>query len=184
MGTSSSYDYNSYTINRLKKAGYRYGKVEFYNQYARVSVDFCGFADYLAFHPTAHKGVLAVNSTSGTHFSEHLLNYTQGKPRDAIIDWLLAGNHFELWAWDKRSQREEDGSFKVSKSKLKRGYSKVEARLPKQWFCKTFSFSVVDHDLGVEIHSHEFSILSTIDIPSVAKENKGALILPQKKRGR
>ncbi len=60
--------------------------------------DFCGFADYLAFHPE-EQATIAVQSTVKEEFTRHL-NKILDEPR--ALAWNRAGNGIELVIWTRQ----------------------------------------------------------------------------------
>jgi hypothetical protein len=58
-----------------------------------------------------YKGCLAIQTTTAEHLQEHVEKCCWGTPKDAVRDWLLAGNRFELWGWKRRKVRGQQRWF-------------------------------------------------------------------------
>lgn len=112
------------THAKLKKDGYAYAKVEYFNPWSRTTIDLFGLHDTLAIRGD-RAGVFGINSC-GEDVSHHIKKYLQGYskvklktnedftkteiikeygPNKCLKPWLEAGNRFELWGWRLRGPR-------------------------------------------------------------------------------
>jgi hypothetical protein len=90
----------------LRKLGYTAGNVETTNKHNGNTVDLFGFGDILAFHPESKihlNSALIVQACGTGDFSNHVKKYFRNAETNHIttniINWLRAGNGFEIWAW-------------------------------------------------------------------------------------
>jgi len=85
------------TLALLRERGYLPYVVETWNAYARVRKDLFGFIDIVALHPK-EPGVLAVQSTVGSHLAERV---KKAEALPAYHLWISQGNPVEFIAWRK-----------------------------------------------------------------------------------
>ena len=118
------------SLKALKDARiYRYGVVETWNSFSGTRHDLFGFLDILAYRGRSlgllleaigdwtAEGCLGVQTCAGARLSDHVNHYCLDPTlRDAVEDWLLAGNRFEIWGWAKKRPRNPDGSFETYKN--------------------------------------------------------------------
>lgn len=90
------------TLKLLRDQGWTAEIVERWNQYARIRQDFAGFADILAFNSRASRGVLAVQTTSGTNLAARRAKILAS---EKAREWLAAGNFITLHGWRKLKPR-------------------------------------------------------------------------------
>lgn len=75
--------------------------VEYFNPWAKIRKDLFGFIDIVAVSTTGGKGVLGVQSTTGSNMSNRI------KKILSIPDtkhWLMAANQIQLHGWRKVKQ--------------------------------------------------------------------------------
>lgn len=115
------YIQRAYTL--LRKYSYHYDLVERSN--GRVSRDFCGFADIIAFRPITGQdcvsnpellnnpepwqGCLAVQVCRYTDFAEHRNKIDTPPQSNELHAWLSAGNRFEIWAFPTTADKRVKG---------------------------------------------------------------------------
>ncbi len=75
-----------------------------------IKIDFCGFADILAWGEDLSGCVLAVNPCGPSDIPQHTARYKdpkekRGRRRIAIVDrlrsWISGGHRFQIWSWDQ-----------------------------------------------------------------------------------
>lgn len=112
------------TIAHLKKHGYTVGITEHWNAHAKISQDFCQFADCLAFKAD-ESGVLAVNAMLLRNRNAH----DKFGSNEKLATWLQAGNRFAFYQWHKIGPR---GKPKVWKVEIVDMESDPLTRLPRE----------------------------------------------------
>ncbi len=83
---------------RLEKIGYRVGKCEHWNHFAKIRQDLYGCIDLIAMRPG--EALLAVQPTDITSVSKRM-----AKAHQTAIDWVSTGNRFEVWGWTPKSKK-------------------------------------------------------------------------------
>ena len=64
-----------------------------------ISRDLAGFADVLAWHPGLKK-TRFVQATTKAQMTNHIRKYRRNKKvAESILDWLSAGNTFQIWGF-------------------------------------------------------------------------------------
>lgn len=81
----------------LEAQGYLVGRTEHWNSFAHIRQDLYGIIDMVAIK-AGEPGVLAVQTTSGSNVSSHLL---KALANSALKVWLAAGNRFVIHGWRK-----------------------------------------------------------------------------------
>ncbi len=96
---------------RLEKIGYRVGKCEHWNHFAKIRQDLYGCIDLIAMRPG--EALLAVQPTDITSVSKRM-----AKAHQTAIDWVSTGNRFEVHGWTAKSKKpprvmamRQDGSW-------------------------------------------------------------------------
>ncbi len=95
------------TLRECRRRGWRAGVVERWmpkreGMAHSLRIDLFGFIDVIVYAPGA-RGVLGVQATSTSNIGARVAKVTRtAKLREAAIDWLRTGCHFEVWGWAKR----------------------------------------------------------------------------------
>lgn len=106
----------------LKRYAYRYELLERWVPFGPKGgyrKDFLGFGDIIALRPTRITdgpevicqtefplgGSLVIQACGEGDIQAHLRKATEGEPREALKDWLLCGNRFELWGFPSRKRK-------------------------------------------------------------------------------
>lgn len=84
---------------RPQKAGELGGRTTFF---LTNRLDLFGFIDIIALDTIP--GTLGIQATSTDNMAARIHKATEDTA-DALKDWLLAGNRFEVWGWAKRGAR-------------------------------------------------------------------------------
>ena len=94
------------TMVWLREQGYTVEKVEYRLRFSKTTVDFCGFADLIAFQPLTGEfsmpGILAVQVTTTAHVAERVAKVL-AESRAAI--WRAAGGHIWVVGWALRGDQ-------------------------------------------------------------------------------
>lgn len=85
------------SLELLKENGYAPWIAEHYNAFARVRRDLYGFIDIVALSHE-YKGILAVQTTSGTNVSARVAKIL-GLPIHRL--WISCGNRIQIHGWRK-----------------------------------------------------------------------------------
>jgi hypothetical protein len=121
------------SIRYLESRGWHVGIMERWLMGINIRKDFLGLADAGAVRHD-FKGTWYFNACDLSEVDVHITAYLNGGiiksgkkigqtfPPNPHLPVLLCGNRFSIFAWGLRSQREEDGSFKLRKDgkRLKR----------------------------------------------------------------
>ena len=119
----------------LKSTGYTEATVERYISQAQRRIDFCGFADLLAFRcllnedlvrnpallstsgrgTLKYNGVLAIQVSNYNNALAHYDKMTQGSPAPALREWLHCNNRCEIWAFPSPSNKITKGKKYLTK---------------------------------------------------------------------
>lgn len=96
--------------NLLTKNHYQFDTVERWISQRRIRIDFCNFADIIAFgpfHPDLEPipGCLAVQTCATSTISTHIKKLTSPPIADRIGQWIDSGNRLEIWGWGKHTRK-------------------------------------------------------------------------------
>lgn len=84
------------TLQSLRDQGRLCGITQTWNPHAGIRQDLFGWIDIIALDP-AESAIVAIQSTDGAHYAEHLKSLLDGKVTEKVIEWLCCGGHVEVW---------------------------------------------------------------------------------------
>jgi hypothetical protein len=112
----------SRTIAALKAMGYRVGRTEHWNAFAKIRQDLFGCVDVIGLKAGAP--LLLIQTTTGENVSHRL---EKAKATGMIL--ASTGNVFEIWGWRKIGERGEQKRWAVRRLRIYTNGEEVE--LPK-----------------------------------------------------
>jgi hypothetical protein len=90
------------TLLECRKRGWRAQVVERYNRFARRRIDLFGAIDLVVLD--GQPGVLGIQATTSPHVSDRVTKMRE-ECREAMQDWLAAGNRLEVWGYAQRGAK-------------------------------------------------------------------------------
>lgn len=90
------------TLVECRRRGWRAQVVERYNRFARRRVDLFGCVDLVVLD--GQPGVLGIQATTSPHVSDRV-NKIRDECREAMAEWLAAGNRLEVWGYAQRGAK-------------------------------------------------------------------------------
>ena len=102
---------NARSLKLLRKHGFRGDNVERRNRF--VAHDFLGCVDLIGIR-AADRRTLAVQATSWSNRSTRIRKVLDSEDLTKnMVEWILAGNEFEVWAWKKSQVPTKKGGEKT-----------------------------------------------------------------------
>jgi hypothetical protein len=102
------------TTKELKKNGWPYWKVEYWNGFAGKRIDLFNIIDLLAINPEVSTIGIQV---CGTDFQEHIRKITETHIDNSILWLSVPFNRLELWGW-RRLLAKRGGKRKIWKPRI------------------------------------------------------------------